>query len=261
MVTRILSIVFLAVAVYLGYYLFDSIKSVIDEERRIERVENRIIEKLKLIRDTQVAFQKVHGRYTDDWDSLINFLDTGIIYMTEVREEIIPKEYGAEEVIRHVDTVGTQTAKEFVYTEMNLLTAGDSGVVTNIRIKEGDEISVNYHIYNLQTPEKLYKVKSPYGGVVTELYVDKGDVVSRGDNIADLTKYKYPPDYDITRIPYVPGSNKKFEIFADEIERSGITVDVFEVKDPDPINPKRRNENEPLRVGSRTDVTLAGNWE
>ena len=43
-------------------------------------------------------------------------------------------------------------------------------------------------------------------------------------------------------------------------------VDVVEVRDVAPVNPNRNEENEaknrkPLRFGSRTDVTTAGNWE
>jgi len=42
-----------------------------------------------------------------------------------------------------------------------------------------------------------------------------------------------------------------------------VQVDVFEVRDPDPINPKRRadNNDKALRVGSRSEVTSTGNWE
>jgi hypothetical protein len=37
----------------------------------------------------------------------------------------------------------------------------------------------------------------------------------------------------------------------------------FEIRDPDPINPKRRlnNKEKALRVGSRTDSSTSGNWE
>lgn len=263
MLTRIFSIVFLGVAIYLGYFLFNSIKSEIDEERRIKRVENQIIDKLKLIRDAEVAYQKVHGRYTDNWDSLISFLDSGTIYITEIREEIIPQEYGTEEVIRHVDTVGRQSAREFVFTELSLVTAGDTGVVININFDVGDKITKNLQLYNLRTPDRVYKVRSPFEGTVTRLYVKDGDRVVKGGNIAEITRYKYALDYDVTNLPYVPGTDKKFELFADEIERSGVPIDVFEAKDPDPINPERRKNNneKALRVGSRTDVTIAGNWE
>lgn len=263
MITRILSIVFLLVALYLGYYLINSVKSVIDEEVYITQTETVIIEKLKLIRDTEVAYQLVHGKYTSDWDSLISFLDSGTIYITERREEIIPKEYGTEEVILHVDTVGNVPAKEFVFTETYLLLASDTGVIANLNFKVGDEITKNYQLYSLQTPEKLFKVRSQYEGVVTKLYSNKSSKVNKGDNIAEMVRYKYPVNMDITTLANIPGTDKKFDIFADKINRSGVWIDVFEVKDVNPVNPERRKNNneKALRVGSRTDVTIAGNWE
>nr|MDQ3395829.1 hypothetical protein [Bacteroidota bacterium] len=69
--TRILSIVFFVIAIGLGYYLFDRIKYKIDEEDRITRIENSIIQRLKMIRDAQIAYQAVNREYTDNWDQLI----------------------------------------------------------------------------------------------------------------------------------------------------------------------------------------------
>ena len=263
MITRILSIVFLLVAAYLGYYLVDSVKSVIDEEAYIKKTETSIIEKLKLIRDTEVAYQLVHGKYTSDWDSLISFLDSGTIYITERREEIIPKEYGTEEIIVHIDTVGNMSAKEYVFTEMYLLLASDTGAIQTMNFKVGDEITKNFQLYTLLTPQKLFKVRSQYEGVVTKLYVGPNAKVNKGDNIGEMTRHKYPLNTDISRLAYIPGTDKKFDIFADKINRSGVWIDVFEVKDINPVNPERRKNNneKALRVGSRTDVTIAGNWE
>lgn len=263
MVTRIISIVFLAVALYLGYFLFDSIKSVIDEEKFIKKAENGVIDKLKLIRDTEVAFQLVHGKYTSDWDSLISFLDSGTIYITERREEIIPKEYGTEEIIVHIDTLGKMTAKEYVFTENYLLSASDTGVISNINFKVQDNITKNYQLYQLQTDDKLFKVRSEYEGIVTKIYVRRGQLINKGDNIADMIRYKYALNMDISQLANIPNSDKKFDIFADKINRSGVWIDVFEVKDIIPVNPERRKNNneKALRVGSRTDVTIAGNWE
>ena len=263
MITRIISIVFLLVAIFLGYYLVNSVKSVIDEEAYIKKSESTIIEKLKLIRDTEVAYQLVHGKYTSDWDSLISFLDSGTIYITERREEIIPKEYGTEEIIVHIDTVGNMSAKEYVFTELYLLLASDTGVIQTMNFKVGDNITKNYQLYTLQTPLKLFKVRSQYEGVVTKLYVGPSDRVNKGDNIGEMVRHKFPMNTDISRLAFIPGTDKKFDIFADKINRSGVWIDVFEVKDVNPVNPERRKNNneKALRVGSRTDVTIAGNWE
>jgi hypothetical protein len=80
--------------------------------------------------------------------------------------------------------------------------------------------------------------------------------------------YKFDPGIDINEIPYVPGIDEKveFQIYADEIERSGVMIDVIEVINPRPVDPTRKESNEirnrkPLRFGSRTDVTTGGNWE
>jgi hypothetical protein len=76
----------------------------------------------------------------------------------------------------------------------------------------------------------------------------------------------FGPEFDPKILPFVPDSDKKFLIWADEIEKSGVMIDVIEVIDPAPVDPTRKEENEiknrkPLRFGSRTDVTTAGNWE
>jgi hypothetical protein len=62
----------------------------------------------------------------------------------------------------------------------------------------------------------------------------------------------------------VPGSGgKQFEFFADKVERTQRQIPVFEIRDPNPINPKRRlnNKEKALRIGSRTDSSTSGNWE
>ena len=66
---------------------------------------------------------------------------------------------------------------------------------------------------------------------------------------------------------YVPGyDNVEFEMWAGQIEKGGVSVNVVEVRNPKPIDPDRKESNEaninkPLRFGSRTSITTAGNWE
>jgi|SRR5690606_25208000 hypothetical protein len=190
--TKILTIVFVVISIGLAYFLVDSIRTDINEERRIATIEANIIEKLKMIRDAQVAYQAVNGNYTSDWDKLINFVDTGKIYITQRREHIITLDYGADSVVVSIDTLGS----------VNVI-----------------------------------------------------------DSLFSSEKY---PNFQLERLPYIPGNEtKKFDIFADEINKGGVNVDVFEVKDPEPVNPARlkKNSRGPLRVGSRTEVTTAGNWE
>ncbi|MEQ1587357.1 MAG: hypothetical protein ABL895_15820, partial [Cyclobacteriaceae bacterium] len=58
----------------------------------------------------------------------------------------------------------------------------------------------------------------------------------------------------------------KFDIFVGVVEKSGVKVQVIEVRDPKPVNPVRNESNEaknrkPLHFGSRLDVSTSGNWE
>lgn len=81
------------------------------------------------------------------------------------------------------------------------------------------------------------------------------------DSLFNERKY---PNFNIDNMHIVPGSGgKQFEFFADKVERTQREIPVFEIRDPDPINPKRRlnNKEKALRVGSRTDSSTSGNWE
>lgn len=193
--TRILSIVFLVIALGLGYYLYSRVDVKIEEDRRITRVERQVIEKLKMIRDAQIAYQAIHGKYTSDWDNLISFIDTGKIYIIQRRENVKELTYGRDSVWIETDTLGSVTVR---------------------------------------------------------------------DSLFSSNKY---PNFNLERLPYIPGTdNQKFDVFADEIIRGGIEVDVIEVRDIAPVNPSRNEKNtsfnrKPLRFGSRTEVSTSGNWE
>ena len=189
-VTKILTIVFYLVSIGLAYFLVTGIAHDIEQEKIIKAVESKVIDKLMQIRDAEIAYQTANGSFTSDWNNLISFVDTGVIYITERKETIIRLDYGADSVHVEIDTLGSVPVKD------SLFSAG----------------------------------------------------------------------YDVNSLPLVPDSDKRFEIWADKINKSGVMVDVIEVVDPDPVDPTRHEDNEiknrkPLRFGSRTDVTTAGNWE
>ncbi len=115
--TRIFTILLFAVALGLGYFLFNSIKTDIDMEEKITQTEARVIRKLMMIRDAQIAYQSVHGRYTDNWDSLKNFIKNGVIYNVQKREQVIPMAYGRDSVIVNYDTLGTVSVQDSIFNE------------------------------------------------------------------------------------------------------------------------------------------------
>jgi hypothetical protein len=191
--TKILSLVFFAIAAFLGYLLWKGVDDVVEQEKRIALLEAATIQKLEMLRDAQLAFQAANGKYSGTWDSLKTFIETGQIFLVQRTETTKLLDYGAEEISVSFDTLGS---------------------------------------------------------------------VSVMDSLFSVQKF---PDFKLDLLPVVPGSGgKQFEFFSDKIEKTGgYLVNVFEIRDPSPINPDRRanNNEKALRVGSRTDASTEGNWK
>ncbi|WP_026954601.1 hypothetical protein [Algoriphagus vanfongensis] len=100
-----------------------------------------------------------------------------------------------------------------------------------------------------------------YGKEETTVSFDTLGSVPVMDSLFNKAKY---PDFNLETLAVVPASGgKQFEFFADKIERNSYEINVFEIRDPDPMNPERRlnNKEKALRVGSRTDASTEGNWK
>ena len=69
-------------------------------------MEAAIIDQLKLIREAELGYKAVHGRYTSSWDSLLHFVDSGYFYITERIETVITLDYGADSTSVQIDTLG-----------------------------------------------------------------------------------------------------------------------------------------------------------
>lgn len=103
-----------------------------------------------------------------------------------------------------------------------------------------------------------------YGADSVYVEIDTLGTVAVIDSLFSPAKY---PNFDLATLSFLPDSDsKEFAMWANKIEKSNVMVDVVEVWDTDPVNPKRAEKNEsrtrkPLRFGSRTNITTAGNWE
>jgi len=116
-VSKILSIVFLLGALGLGFLLYQGIDDVMEEEKRIARTEARVIEKLQMLRDAQVAYQKTHGEYADNWADLRSFVEDGDIYIIQRIEETVLLDYGKEETTVTYDTLGSVPVMDSLFNE------------------------------------------------------------------------------------------------------------------------------------------------
>jgi hypothetical protein len=100
-----------------------------------------------------------------------------------------------------------------------------------------------------------------YGKEETTVTFDTLGSVQVIDSLFNERKF---PNFNLDALAVVPGSGgKQFEFFADKVERNSYEISVFEIRDPAPINPARRmnNNEKALKVGSRTDASTEGNWK
>ena len=263
MVTRILSITFFVVAIVLAGVLVNNIKSKIDEDKRIERQEAAVINKLKMIRDAEVAYLNTNGKYTASFDTLISFIDTGSIFLTNRREEIEMLAYGQENVTIIIDTIGQVPVKDSVFVIRETLESLAEGTIQQLNLREGTQVQKGELLATVVSRTgKSVNINAPYNATVQQVNAREGQQVEIKSPLAILA---YNRINDINNLPYLPESenNEKFELFAGKISKGNVVVDVFEAKDTRPVNPERRkNKNEKaLKVGSRTEVSVSGNWE
>jgi len=83
-----------------------------------------VINKLKLIRKAQIAHKDVKGIYSNDFDSLVNFIDNGIFTLIEKRDSSY-MEYDRTyriDMLREVvviDTLGFVSVKDSLFKDSN----------------------------------------------------------------------------------------------------------------------------------------------
>ncbi|CAN5585811.1 hypothetical protein BH10BAC4_BH10BAC4_07090 [soil metagenome] len=267
--TKILTVVLISGSLVLAYYLYSGVQRVIDDRAVIESTEAAVIDKLKLIREAESVYQEQNGKYTANWDSLVQFIENGMVPIVQRREIIEQQAYGGEKVTIKTDTLGYVSAKERIFKKTYTMNASDNGVFMGYKVKPGDQVLKNMKAYLIKVPERSSPNEPVFqeAGIVENLAdVKVGESLTKGKVLITFSNYVFNKNTDLTKLGEVPGSGLKFDIFVKKIDRNGLKVDVIEVKDPQPINKARKESNDqktrkPLRFGSRADAATAGNWE
>ena len=108
-VRPIISILLWIFTLFLGYKIYQSIMGPIDFNKTKKARYTKVIDHLKMIRDAEVAHKEVTGKFTDNADGLIKFIDTAKFAITEIKNIVVTEQRGAISVEvekRVVDTIG-----------------------------------------------------------------------------------------------------------------------------------------------------------
>ncbi|WP_424001531.1 hypothetical protein [Maribacter sp. IgM3_T14_3] len=150
-----------------AYLIYNSITGPIKFKEVKEERFSQVVAKLKDIRNSQEAYKTVNGKYANDFNSLIRFIDTGKYVITQQRDSSymeFDKEFGIDllKEVKIIDTLGTVSVKDSLFkTDNRYKTLMDVPTAVN-----GEKF----------TMKAAFVEKSGYKAPVFEAKVDK-DVV------------------------------------------------------------------------------------
>ena len=168
--------------------VYDEIKF---NQLKVERYK-KVIKQLVDIRDSEVAYKKVKGEYTSNYDSLIHFIENAKVPITQrrdstVRDEAQSKAFGIDmfTTVTLVDTLSYYTVKDSVFkgtdrykTMMNLgvgevgkkfkLQAGkiEDVAVFEVRVEKKDILS-DQESYLIEKEKQVVSVDGVNGDALT----------------------------------------------------------------------------------------------
>lgn len=158
----------IALWILIGFFGYQTYMSIY-EPIQFNKLKNErymvVIESLKDIRDAELAHKQVTGKFTDNFDNLIKFIDTAEFTITQRRDssvidKVLTKRYGVDTTmdIVIVDTLGTVPVKDSLfknsdrYKKMMNVPVGKEGA--KFELKAG---FINQNDLNIPVFETLVK--------------------------------------------------------------------------------------------------------
>lgn len=118
----VIQIVLWVVIGVLGYFTYHAVYGPVEFNKVRDRRYVDIVEKMKDIRDVELAHREIIGNYVGNFDDMIKFIDTAEYVITQRRDttyldEEYLKTYGVDEYIQDVviDTLGFASVKDSIF--------------------------------------------------------------------------------------------------------------------------------------------------
>ena len=163
---KIITYVLYFLSIILVFQIYNSIDAPIEFNKVKNERYQKVIERLKDIRNAQVAFKSVNGIYSDNFDSLVNFIETGQFTIIEKRDSSYmqyDRVYRIDmlrEVIV-VDTLGFVSVKDSLFKNDNrykdLALVPIDGIDEKFSIKADiiDKNGYNVHVFEVKVSKDV----------------------------------------------------------------------------------------------------------
>jgi hypothetical protein len=203
------SVLLVVLAVFLGSKIYNGIMEPIKfASEKVERY-TRVVKNLKIVRDAEVKFYEVNGKYTKDKVALINFIDNDSIALTETKTIVEQENRGGGVIIdvekRITDTIGFENVlKYFKNREYKTMfnVPGVKGTEFELEVGEVEKVQgLLVPTFRARTPKQGILAGLNAALVKQELEVIesdqiKGEHVSVGSLEEVTTGGNWPPSYD-----------------------------------------------------------------
>lgn len=113
----IISLLLFVAAIFLGYKIYRGVVGNIEFNNEKVKRYAKVIDRLKVIRDAELAYKKGKGDYTNDFNKLVSFIENDsfpVISEREMVKMVVERGVEVAKEYKEVDTVGwTMVARDF----------------------------------------------------------------------------------------------------------------------------------------------------
>ena len=199
---------------YLGYQTFNSIYEPIQFNKIKNKRYTQVISSLKDIRDAELAHRQVTGKFADNFDNLIKFIDTAQFTITQRRDstvidEELTKRFGGVETTKEiviVDTLGFVPVKDSLfknsdrYKTMMNVPVGKEGEKFELKAGMLEQNDVKIPVFEAKVKKDIILFDQPRDLVIQEnqvVSVDgvNGDALKVGSMDEVNTSGNWPKTY------------------------------------------------------------------
>jgi len=208
----VIILVFALLSIFLCFKIYQSINAPIEFNKVKQERFSRVIAKLKDIRNSQEAYKAVNGLYAKDFQSLIQFVDTGNYTITTQRDSSFMRYDNAYQIEMRQDTVlhdtlGTVKVKDSLFgadlrykTMMNVPYAQNDEKFT-MEAKVIDKGGYMAPVFEAKVAKNVVLYDQPQDLVARENAMQSVEEVNGPDikvgSLTDVsTNGNWPPVYD-----------------------------------------------------------------
>jgi len=208
----ILQVVLWILCIVLGYLIYRSVTGPIEFKKVKQERFSKVISKLKDIRNAQEAYKTVNGKYANDFNSLVRFVDTGKYTITQQRDSSymeFDKTYEIDLLreVKIIDTLGFVSIKDSLfknddrYKSMMDVPYAQNGEKFTMKADIIDKGGYRAPVFEVKIDKNviLYdQSKDLLGRENTQISVEEvnGNVIKVGSLNEVSTSGNWPPVYD-----------------------------------------------------------------